>query len=209
MSSVLWTACRYLQLRGKLNIMPIFLKGQLTKMEKVEIYSSKKKSIMLLIGSIAFVVLGFWLLLEADNLTGSRASNPIFTRGIAIVSIIFFGLGIFAGIKRLIKSEIYLIINSEGINVNPKKSLTEFIKWSEIEGFEEIKIQSTRIIIIGVKNPEYWLNKETSTLRKKLMRFNITNYNSPFNIAAAGLDISSDKLGETLNNYLDRYKNKA
>ena len=103
MSSVLWTACRYLQLRGKLNIMPIFLKGQLTKMEKVEIYSSKKKSIMLLIGSIAFVVLGFWLLLEADNLTGSRASNSIFTRGIAIVSIIFFGLGIFSGIKRLIK----------------------------------------------------------------------------------------------------------
>src|SRR5690606_30322687 len=168
-------------------------------MERVEIYSSKKKSLLLLIGSIAFVALGFWLLMEADNLTGWRARNPVFTRGIGIASIIFFGLGIFVGIKRLIKSEIALIIDPIGLNVNPKKSLTEFIKWHEILGFEEIKIQSTRILIIGVKNPEYWLEKETSTIRKKMMQFNINNYNSPFNIAAAGLDISSNDLNEYLN----------
>jgi hypothetical protein len=178
-------------------------------MERIEIYSSKKKSLILLIGSIVFVVLGFWLLLEADNLTGWRARNPIFTRGIGIASILFFGLGIFIGIKRLIKSEIALIIDSKGLNVNPKKSLTEFIKWSDINGFEEIKIQSTRIVIIGVKNPEYWLDKETSEFRRKLMHFNISNYNSPFNLAASGLDIRSDKLIETLNKYYDRHKNEA
>lgn len=178
-------------------------------MERIEIYSSKKKSLLLLIGSIAFVAIGVWLLLEADNLTGWRARNPIFTRGIGIASIIFFGFGIFVGIKRLIKSEIALIIDSKGLNVNPKKSLTEFIKWTDINGFEEIKIQSTRIVIIGVKNPYYWLDKETSRFRRKLMEFNINNYNSPFNIASAGLDISSDKLIETLNKYFDRYKNEA
>ncbi|GAB2802970.1 hypothetical protein GCM10027275_56400 [Rhabdobacter roseus] len=178
-------------------------------MERIEIYSSKKKSLLLLIGSIAFVAIGVWLLLEADNFTGWRARNPIFTRGIAIASIIFFGLGIFVGIKRLIKSEIALIIDSKGLNVNPKKSLTEFIKWTDIKGFEEIKIQSTRIVIIGIKNPEYWLDKETSGFRRKLMQFIINNYNSPFNIASAGLDISSDSLIGTLNKYFDRYKNEA
>lgn len=141
------------------------------KMERIEIYSSKKKSLMLLIGSIAFVVLGFWQLLEADNMTGWRAGNPIFIRGIGIASILFFGLGILIGIKRLIKSEIALIIDSKGLNVNPKKTLTEFIEWSDINGFEEIKIQSTRILIIRVKNPEYWLDKETSIFRRKLMQF--------------------------------------
>jgi hypothetical protein len=178
-------------------------------MERVEIYTSRRKSILMLLGSIAFVALGIWLVVEADNLTSWRARNPIFTRGIGIASILFFGLGIFVGIKRLIKSEIALIITSEGLNVNPKKSMTEFIKWSDVEGFEEIKIQSTRIVIIGVKNPEYWLNKETSAFRKKLMQFNISNYNSPFNIAAAGLDISSKELNETLNRYFIRYKNEA
>lgn len=177
-------------------------------MDRIEIYTSKKKSILLLIGSIAFVVLGFWLLLDADNLTGWRARNPIFIQGIGVASILFFGLGIFAGIKRLIKPEIALIIDPNGLNVNPNKSLTDFIKWDNILGFEEIKIQSTRILIIGVRNPEYWLNKETNTIRKKLMKFNIDNYNSPFNIAASGLDISSDELNEKLNSYFEKYKNE-
>ncbi|MDD3739254.1 MAG: hypothetical protein PHP31_08190 [Lentimicrobiaceae bacterium] len=178
-------------------------------MERIEIYSSKKKSLILLIGSITFVTLGIWLLTETDSLTGWGARNPIFTQGIGIASILFFGFGIFVGIKRLIKSEIVLIIDSKGLNVNPKKSLTEFIKWSDIKGFEEIKILSTRIVIIRVKNSEHWLDKETSGFRRKLMLFNISNYNSPFNIAASGLDISSNKLIETLNNYYNRYKNEA
>jgi hypothetical protein len=178
-------------------------------MERIEIYSSKKKSLLLLIFSVAFVAIGVWLLLEAENLTGWRARNPIFTRGMGIASIIFFGLGIFVGIKRLIKSEIALIIDAKGLNANPKKSLTEYILWSDINGFEEIKIQSTRIVIIGVKNPEHWLDKEKSAFRRKLMQFNINNYNSPFTIATSGLDISSDKLIETLNKYHGRYKNEA
>ncbi len=173
-------------------------------MDRLEIYSSKKKSFLLLIGSLLFVALGIWLLLEADNLTGWRANYPIFTRGIGLVSILFFGLGVCISSKRLFKSELALIISSEGINVTPKKSLSDFIKWEDIEKFEEIKIQSTRIVIIVVKNPQYWLDKETSAFRRKLMQFNLNNYNSPFNISATGLDISLDKLIETLNIYLDK-----
>jgi hypothetical protein len=171
----------------------------LTEMDRTEIYTSRKKSMVLLIGSIAFVALGIWLLFDADN----------FARGIGIASILFFGLGIFMSMKRLIKSEIALIIDPIGLNVNPKKSLTEYIKWNEILGFEEIKIQSTRIIVICVKDPEYWIDKEVSAIRKKLMQFNYNNYNSPFNIAASGLDISSNELNEKLNNYFKKYKNEA
>lgn len=178
-------------------------------MERIEIYTSKKKSVLLLIGSIVFVALGVWLLLEADNLTGWRARSPMFTRGIGIASILFFGLGIFVGIRRLIKSEIALIIDPLGLNVNPRKSLTEFIKWDEILGFEEIKIQSTRIVIIGVEKPEVWVEKEPSAFRKKMMQFNVNNYGSPFNIAAAGLDISPDELFDKLNTYHEKYKNVA
>ena len=97
-------------------------------MERIEIYSSKKKSMLLLIGSIAFVVLGFWLLLEADNLTGWRARNPIFTRGIGIASILFFGLGVFVGVKRLGESGIRTrgpkILNHK-LNIIPKSTAFE------------------------------------------------------------------------------------
>ncbi len=87
--------------------------------------------------------------------------------------------------------------------------MTEFILWTDINGFEEIKIQRTRFVIIGVKNSYYWLDKEKKGFRRKLMQFNINNYNSPFNITASGLDISSVNLPEFLNNYYDRYRNEA
>ncbi len=178
-------------------------------MDRIEIYTSKKKSALILIGSIIFVVLGVVMILSAESFTGWRDGNPLVTRGIGIASVLFFGFGVFIGIKRLIKSEIALIIDPNGLNVNPKKSLTEFIKWKDILGFKEIKIQSQRILIIGVENPEHWIEKETSTIRKKLMRYNLNNYDSPFNIAAAGLDISYDDLNNNLNRYFEKYKNEV
>ena len=170
-------------------------------MDRIEIYTSKKKAILGLIGSIIFVALGIWMILDIDN--------SLLIRVVGIVSVLFFGLGIFIGIKRLIKSEIALIIDNKGLNVNPKKSLTEFIEWDNIIGFKEIKIKSQRILIIVVKNPEKWIEKETNTFRKKLMRFNLNNYDSPFNIAAASLDISYAELNDKLNRYFKEHKNEV
>jgi hypothetical protein len=163
----------------------------------------------MLLGSIMFVVLGIWIFMNAYNFRGWKVRNPILTQGIGVISILFFGFGIFVGIKRLIKSELALIIDAKGLNVNPKKSLNEYIEWKDILGFREIKIQSTRILIIGVKNPDHWIEKETSSIRRKLMQFNLNNYDSPFNIAAAGLDISYKELNDKLNSYFEKYKNEV
>ncbi len=163
----------------------------------------------MLIGSIIFVVLGIWMFMNAYNFTGWKARNPILTQGIGVISILFFGFGIFIGIKRIIKSELALIIDSKGLNVYPKKSLSEYIEWKDILGFREIKIHSTRILIIDVKHPDYWIEKETSSIRRKLMQFNLNNYDSPFNIAAAGLDISYKELNDKLHSYFEKYKNEV
>ncbi len=177
-------------------------------MERIEIYTSKKKSFLLLIISIVFVLIGVWLLLESNKLSNLKAINPIYVHILGfITSVLFFGIGVYFSVKRLLKSELALTIDPIGLNINPKKSLTDFIKWEEILGFEEIKINSVKIVVIRVKNPESWLKKETNTIRKKLMQFNIYSYNSPFNISSSGLDINSNKLNEKLNSYFEKYKN--
>ena len=178
-------------------------------MNRIEIYTSKKKSILILLGSIVFVAIGVLLVMDPERFVTLLFRNPDFIRIAGIASILFFGFVTFVGIKRLIKSKIALIIDTKGLNVNPKKSLTEFIEWKDILGFKELQIQSQIIIIIGVKNPEHWIEKETSTIRKKLMRFNMNNYDSPFNIAAAGLDIGYDELNIELNRYFEKYKNEV
>ncbi|MBK3519983.1 STM3941 family protein [Carboxylicivirga marina] len=178
-------------------------------MDRIEIYTSKKKSILILIGSIIFVVGGILFVANPESFLTIRMQSPDIIRIIGVTSVLFFGLGIYVGIKRTIKSEIALIIDSNGLNVNPKKSLNEFIDWKDILGFKELKIHSQRILIIVVKNPEKWIEKETNTFRKKLMNFNLSNYDSPFNISAAGLDISFAELHEALNKYSKKDKNEV
>lgn len=177
-------------------------------MDRVEIYASKKKAILMLIGSMVFVALGIMMFINADYSTGIRNYNPVLLRGFGILGVLFFGLGVYIGVKRLIKKEIAIIIDSKGINVNPKQSESDFIEWNDISGFEEIRIQSQKIIIIGLMNPEYWVKKETSLFRRKLMQFNLKNYGSPFNIAAAGLDISYKELIGILNSYYEENKTR-
>ncbi len=175
-------------------------------MENIEIYSSKKKSFLLLIGSLIFVGLGIWFVLEANSLSDSLRKSPLLITGIGVVSILFFGLGIYAGIKGLIATRLLLIISPKGLNVNPSKSMSDFIGWREILGFNEIDIHGTKIIIINVENPTSWIEKEADSLRKQLMKYNIENYNSPFNISANGLNISHVQLKEKLNLYFDTFK---
>jgi hypothetical protein len=177
-------------------------------MERIEIYTSKKKSVFMLLGSLVFVALGIWMFMNADNFTGWRGSNPMITQGIGGAAVLFFGFGVFTGIKRLIRSQLVLIIDPKGLSFNPEKS-PEVIEWKDILGFEEIKIHGQRIIIIGVTDPDYWIEKETSAFRRKLMQFNLNSYGSPFNIAAAGYDISYEELNEKLDYYFEKYRSEV
>ncbi|AXT20293.1 hypothetical protein D7030_04025 [Flavobacteriaceae bacterium AU392] len=179
-------------------------------MDKTEVYTSKKKSIPMLLISSIFVAYGVWLIINADNLDTNfldiEIESSILNRSIGIVAILFFGIGVVLGIKRLIKPQLILIMDSNGLNINPKKSLTEFIKWNDIYAFDQIRIKRTKIMIVRVHNPEYWLEKETNLIRKRLMKFNINKYNSPFNIVGSGLEISYHQLNEKLNGYMEKYR---
>jgi len=174
-------------------------------MENIEIYTSKKKSILLLLGSLIFVGLGIWFTLEANDLATSMNRNPILLQGVGIFAILFFGLGIYAGIKRLVSSQLMLIISPKGLNVDPKKSITGLIGWNEILGFDEISIHGTKILIINVKNPDSWLEKEKNQLRRQLMKYNIENYSSPFNISSNGLNIDHAQLKNKLTRYWEAF----
>ena len=178
-------------------------------MEKIEIYSSKKKSFLVLIASLIFVIGGIYMFMNAENFTGYRARSPIFTKGVGILSVLFFGLGIYVSIRQLITNQLILIIDKTGINVSPKKSLSERIEWKNIKGFSEIKIQSTKIIIIDVDNSDYWIEKEENLIRKKLMKFNVNNYGSPFNLSANSMQMNYTELMKTLNENLNKYKFNA
>lgn len=175
-------------------------------MEETEIYSSKKKSFLLFIVSLLFVVGGIYMFINAENPTGFRSGSPLVAKAIGIASTIFFSLGIYISAKQILSNRLLLIINRNGINVDPKKSLTEFIEWQSIKGFSELKIQGQKFVVIDVSNPDYWIDKEENRIRKKVMAFNVRNYGSPFNLSANLLQMNYSELITTFNENLNKYK---
>ncbi|MDY3362723.1 hypothetical protein PG623_01780 [Riemerella anatipestifer] len=173
-------------------------------MNKVEFYSNRKKAFLLLIGSLIFVILGIDIFLNAENMTSYRVSNPLFLKIVGVASFLFFGLGIYVSIRQLLKNRLMLIIDENGININPKKN--EYIRWSDIEGFSELKINSVKIIIIQISNAEEYIRKEKNKLRKKLMKFNLENYGSPYNISVGTMNTNYNQLLEVLNENLIKHK---
>jgi len=149
------------------------------------------------------------MFMNAENFTGYRARSPIFIKTIGVVSVLFFSLGIYASIKQLLVNQLILIIDKKGVHVNPKNSLTEFIEWKNINGFSELKIRSQKFVIIDVNNSNYWIEKEKNGIRKKLMKFNVNNYGSPFNLSANSMQMNYAELIITLNENLNKYKYNA
>jgi hypothetical protein len=171
-------------------------------MQKTEIYTSKKKALWLLMGSLAFVAISIWMFSHAAEMK----RNPLLIRTVSIISLLFFGFSFFIAIKQLLKTDLVLVIEPEGITVKPGQANTFHIKWDEITGFKKFKIYQTRIIIILVENPGYWLEKETNMLKKKLMQTNLRNYGSPFNLSANSLSTDHETLMSLLNTYWQAYK---
>ncbi|KAA3440746.1 STM3941 family protein [Rufibacter hautae] len=174
-------------------------------MDRIEIYTSKKKSVLLLFGALLFVVLGVWLFLNAENLTGWAGRNPLIPKGVGLAAVVFFGGCAVVATKRVLKTELAYIIDPTGLRFYPTRSNPLVLTWKDILGFEEVSIQGQQFFIIQVADPNFWVEQETRFFRRKMMQFNVSNYGSPFNTAAAGLDISHEELSRTLNSYLEKY----
>lgn len=173
-------------------------------MNRIEIYSNKNKAFLLFLGSVAFVILGFFIFLNADNMRSALFKSPLIIKTAGAITILFFGIGIYVSVKQLIRNKLMLVIDENGISFNPARN--ELIKWVNIDGFSEIKINGNKIIVIEVNNSTELINNETNRVRKNLMKFNLKNFGSPFNISVATMNLRHAELKELLNENLIKYK---
>lgn len=170
-------------------------------MDIIEIYSSKKKAFLLLIGSIFLFTLCFFLAIGAMD-------DHLVKRIVGIVGIVFFGLCICGAIKSLIRKKLMLVIDDKGILVDPEKT-DDRILWQDINGFPVININGTKIILISVNNPQYWIDKETNKARKQLLAFNYDNFGAPFCLSSNLMQIKQKELTKLLDKGLEAYINKS
>lgn len=179
----------------------------MTEEKTIKIPLNKRKLVKGLIGSIIFVVIGFWLLIYQPETNNPIFDNPLVKYGAAIASILFFGFGIFYFSKKTLDKKPGITIDDKGIFDNSSVVSVGYIPWADFKKISIVKVMEQEYLIIGVNNPEYYLNKQTNFLKKKGMQYNYNNYGSPLAISMNKLTCDIKKLSRIIENKFLEYKN--
>lgn len=166
----------------------------------IRLYSNKKKTVLMLIGSLLFVAGGIFFVMHPESFDG----EPLITRMIGILCILFFGFAAIVFVQYLISNRLLLEITDQGLHIGDIHKT--FIEWQNISGFKEIVIYSTPIIIILIKNSKAVIDDEPNMIKKKIMQFNM-NYGSPYNLSSGNMAIRHKELFRLLNEKLIKYSN--
>ena len=175
-------------------------------MERIEIFTSKKKNVFLLFLVIIFLAVGIFCFLNANELSNDGKRSIIFIEVISIIVVIFALIALVFIIKNLLNNQWVLAIDEKALHIRIQKYY--LIPWQEIIGFQELEIKGNKSILIQVKNPETLIANEKNFFVKKMMQWSQKMYGAPISIASSIMKISHKELVSLLLASLTTYKNK-
>jgi hypothetical protein len=175
-------------------------------MKDIKIPLRKTRIFLMLLGSILFVVVGVFGMINPAKYVTFLFRNPVFIFISGFASVLFFGFTTFSIIKKLFQTSMGLIINDEGIIDNSSGVSAGMIFWKDIEYIDYFAVLNQKFIRIIVKNPDEYINRQTSLVKRKMMTANYKNQGSPIQISANTLKINFKKLYELLQNNFSEKK---
>ena len=162
--------------------------------QQIVIPLSKLKMITGLLGAVMFVVLGIWFVFYPPNIENSYWVTPFKMKLAGYASMIFFGTCAVFIIRKLPSDKPGLIIDDTGLIDNSSGLHAGQILWSDIEKVSVIEIYGQRLIMLHAKNPQDYIDRQTSLFVRKGMELNNRLYGTPLSLTAKGLKISFDDL---------------
>ena len=112
------------------------------------------------------------------------------------------GLCLFFIVRKLSDNTLGLVISDKEIFDNSSGVSAGQILWSDIEDIMVLEIHRQKMIMLQVKNPQDYIDKQTSSFKRKMMQLNYKMYGTPLSITSNGLNISFDELLSTLTDKL-------
>ena len=168
--------------------------------KEIKIPLSKNKIILLLLGTVIFVLLGFWLAIDPENFKVSvfqyRSAELI--RVVGIIGIAFFGVCSYFIFKKVFDKKYGLIIDKNGITDNSNATSVGLVKWADIIGIRVLEVVNQKFVMIDVSNPEYYIELKKSGIGKMAMKANYTKYGSPISITANSLKVDFNEMKEII-----------
>lgn len=168
---------------------------------------SKKKLLAPLFIGIAFVALGLWLFSLSDaEISLQRRFNPPFVRGLAIATMVLFGLIVFWTLGKLFDTSPGLVLNDKGLIDNTNMLSIGFVAWTEILAIEVRQIKSQPLLYVILREPERFIAAR-GFIKRTLLRAFLMLGPGPVTITSHSLIISFDELVTLMSAYLSKYRN--
>ena len=174
--------------------------------EKTTIPLSKSKLILLSLGAVVFVALGFWLLSNPLKASPLLFASQTVTFCVGVACLLFFGIISGALFKKLKDKTPGLSITEEGIHDNASGISAGFIPWNDVLDITETKVAYKSFLNIVVRNPEQYLERPKNVLVKKLVQMNYRAYGTVITISSVALDCNFRQLKNSLNQSFEQYK---
>jgi len=176
--------------------------------KQIEIPLNKIKLTLMLLSSIIFCGAGIWFEMDPPGINTPILGNPItiFIFGLAII--LFSGLAGFILFKKLSDSSFGLIISDEGVVDNSSGISAGFVPWTDITAIKETRVFNQRFINLVVKNPQDYIARQKSFIKRKLVQSNYSSFGTAISISANGLKCNQSELKVILDNKFAGFNNK-
>ena len=178
----------------------------MTQDEQIEIPLSKQKMLLTLLGSIVFVGLGIWFLINPPRISNQIFGNPTLIFIVGLASILFFGLVAVTIFRKFSDKKPGLIINRHGITDNSSGVSAGLIPWTDIQEIKISQVMSQKFLMFIVSNPRDYLDKVTNPLIRNAMKMNFKTYGSPISISSNALRTNFNELQKLLVEKMNEYK---
>jgi len=180
------------------------------QIESTEITTSKTKLLGLIFTSLAFIAIGLWMIIvpRTDSVFPIY-NNRLITVFFGTLDVVFFGFGLFVFILQFFGYRLKqggFKIDNFGITDNSKKSAFGFIPWEDVKEITITKVFNKKILTIIVHNPQKYIDRQGTIMRRKAMETDYKLTGSPINISTGILNTSTDKLKSIIENKFDEYK---
>jgi hypothetical protein len=175
---------------------------------RIEILLSKTKLTWLLLGSFLFFTIGTLLLANPAFLDLSAFGSPFLTRIIGLSAVVFFGIAGFFIFKKRMDKTPGLVLSEEGAYDNSSAVSVGFIPWSDVVEITETRVLNQLFINLVLKNPQEYIDKQTSLFKRKTLQVNYNAYGTVVGISANSLKINYPQLHDMVTKKFAAYNKK-
>jgi hypothetical protein len=87
-----------------------------------------------------------------------------------------------------------LVIDDEGLIDNSGGLSAGRILWEDIENISVLEMHRQKLLMVRVKNPQDYISRQKTSLKRKVMELNYKMYGTPLSITANGLKLPFQEL---------------